>query len=113
MIDEGEVFEVRAHFLGNLDYSVQWDIDTFKAAGAKGMRCVYREEVLLTEIEISLAQVAVVTHGTNRHERALALANALERGKVETRPLTAIAVKGITVTPLCGRQVLKKHRRRR
>lgn len=23
VIDEGEVFEVRAHFLGNLDYSVQ------------------------------------------------------------------------------------------
>ena len=79
-IDEGEIFEVRARFLGNPDYSAQQDIDAYKAAVAKGMRRLHHEEPLPTKIETRVARAVVATHGSDRHELALAMAEALERG---------------------------------
>ena len=83
-VDEGEIFEVRARFLGNPDYSAQQDIDTYKATVAMGMRRLHREEPLPTKIEVRVAHAVVATHGTDRHELALAMAEALERGTTAT-----------------------------
>ena len=83
-IDAGEIFEVRARFDGHPDYAEQEDIDAYKAAVAKGMRRLHREEPLPTEIELRVARAVVATHGTERHGLALAMATALELGTPET-----------------------------
>ena len=83
-IGEDEIFEVRARFDGNPDYSEQQEIDAYKSAVAKGMRRLHREEPLPTEIELRVARAVVATHGTDRHGLALAMASALELGRPET-----------------------------
>ena len=83
-IGEDEIFEVRARFDGNPDYSEQQEIDAYKSAVAKGMRRLHREEPLPTEIELRVARAVVATHGTDRHGLALAMASALELGTPET-----------------------------
>ncbi len=78
--DAGENLEVRAQFDGNPRYSSKKDVDTYKAAVARGMRRLYQHEALPTEIELRVARAVVATHGTERHGLALAMAKALALG---------------------------------
>ena len=79
-VGEGEHFEVKAQFEGNPGYVAKEDIDAYKAGVAKGMRRLHREEPLPTGIERRVARAVIASHGTERHELAMAMAEALERG---------------------------------
>jgi len=83
-VSAGGIFETRARFGGNPRYSARRDIDAYRAAVAKGMRRLYREEPLPTALETRVARAVVATHGTARHGLALAMAEALERGTPAT-----------------------------
>ena len=71
---------IRARFEGNPNYVRGDQIDPYKAGVAKGMRRLHREEPLPTGIELRVARAVLATHGTERHDLALALADTLERG---------------------------------
>ncbi|MDE0698861.1 MAG: AAA family ATPase [Boseongicola sp.] len=78
----------RARFEGNPRYARGAHIDAYKAEVAKGMRRLHRQEPLPTGIELRVARAVIATHGTERHELALAMAESLERGTVpEVRDL--------------------------
>ena len=74
---------VKARFLGNPEYTRQADIDDYKAGVAMGMRRLHREEPVPTGLELRVARAVVATHGSERHRLALAMAEALERGRPE------------------------------
>ena len=71
---------IRARFEGNPKYVRRDQIEPYKAGVAMGMRRLHREEPLPTGIELRVARAVLATHGTERHELALALADTLERG---------------------------------
>ncbi len=83
-IGRNEISVVRARFEGNPKYYRREDREAYKAAVAKGMRRLHREEPLPTEIELRVARAVLATHGTDRHGLALAMADALERGTPDT-----------------------------
>ena len=83
-IDEGEIHEVNAQFQGNPDFVRQDQVKAYKAGVAKGMRRLHRDEPLPTGIELRVARAVIATHGTERHELAMAMAEALERGTTTT-----------------------------
>ena len=83
-VRKGEIFETGARFAGNPGFWMSVDVDAYKAAVAKGMRRLHREEPVPTAIELRVARAVVATHGTDRQYLALAMAEALERGTTDT-----------------------------
>ena len=79
-LDSNEYYAAKARFEGNPQFYMKQRIDAYKAAIAKGMRRLHREEPVPTEIELGVARAVVATHGTERHGLAQAMAEALERG---------------------------------
>ena len=83
--DPDEIFQVRARFDGDPDYSEQEDIDAYKASLAEGMRRIDREPPEASEIERSVARAVVATRGKKaRHGLPLAMKTALELGTPDT-----------------------------
>ena len=71
---------IRARFAGNPKFVRRDQINPYKAGVALGMRRLHREEPLPTGIELRVARAVLATHGTERHELAMAMADTLERG---------------------------------
>ena len=83
--DPDEIFQVRARFDGDPDYSEQEDIDAYKASLAEGMRRIDREPPEASEIERSVARAVVATRGKKaRQGLPLAMKAALELGTPDT-----------------------------
>ena len=83
--DADEIFQVRARFDGDPDYSEQEDIDAYNASLDEGMRRLDREPPEASEIERSVARAVVATRGKKaRHGLPLAMKAALELGTPDT-----------------------------
>ena len=79
-VGNSALYAINARFEGNPQFYMKEHIAAYKAAIAKGMRRLHREEPVPTEIELGVARAVVATHGTERHGLAQAMAEALERG---------------------------------
>ena len=79
-VGNSALYAINARFEGNPQFYMKEHIVAYKAAIAKGMRRLHREEPVPTEIELGVARAVVATHGTERHGLAQAMAEALERG---------------------------------
>ncbi len=79
-LDGNEYYAAKARFEGNPQFYMKQRIDAYKAAIAKGMRRLHREEPVPTRIELDVARAVVAMHGTERQDLAEAMAEALERG---------------------------------
>ncbi|MYI69518.1 MAG: hypothetical protein F4103_12515 [Boseongicola sp. SB0673_bin_14] len=79
-VGDSELYEINARYEGNPQFYRKQHIDAYKAAVAKGMRRLHREEPVPTRIELDVARAVVAMHGTERQDLAEAMAEALERG---------------------------------
>ena len=83
-VDEGEIFEARARYEGDPDYSDREDRGAYDAAVRKLAPLLDVEDSLPTDREIRVARAVVATRGTEGHELAMAIAEALELGTTAT-----------------------------
>ena len=83
-VDDGEYFELKARYRGGPDFIHSREEAEYEAAVERLAPLLDGEDSLPTDRETRVARAVVATRGTERHELAMAMAEALERGTTAT-----------------------------